>query len=171
MKRFRRGIAIVLPLTAVAACADREAEAAVEGFFNWMMLMVAIAILAFVLWALVLAGGIAAIIAGMRRMNRQPAPPPPASQTPAQPAALPSSAEGWDAPPLPPERPPDNRGPDVGAILLIVFGGLLVLGAGPIVLFNGDRPGGGWFSVSVPLPMLLIAGALVWLGLSRSRKR
>lgn len=159
----------MLSLASLTACAEEAAESAVEGFFEWMMLMVLIAILAFVIWALVLAGGIAALVAGWRRLNRGDK----GSGTPPAPGAgAERTHEPGGAPqlPMPPGRE-DRRGPDPMAILLIVFGGLLVMGAGPIVLFGGDgNSTGGWFNVSVPLPMLIVAGVLVWLGVSRSRR-
>lgn len=171
-----RRLGVLFPLGLLAACTEQDADAAARGFFNWMMVLVLIGVLAFILWALVLAGGIAAIISGMRRLNRDRERPQPQSLTPSgsPPAGTPSGAgsttdlpEG--APPLPgarSDRP--KEGLDAGAIALIVFGGLLVLGAGPMVLFGNDASNG-FFSVQVPLPMLIIAAALVYWGVKRSR--
>ena len=163
-------------LAVLAACTEQEADAAARGFFNWMMLLILIGVLAFILWALVLAGGIAAIISGVRRMNRDREPPPPASMTPAGPftelppaGTDPTAISPEGAPPLPGARPDDRKqGPDPAAIALIVFGGLLVLGAGPFVLFGNDASNG-FFSVQVPLPMLILAAVLVYWGVKRTR--
>jgi hypothetical protein len=97
--------------------------------------------------------------------------------SPPTPPALPGSAgsqrTGEPAPQLPPTPPSGGRSAtDPVAILLIVFGAILVMSAAPIVLFGGDgNRGGGWFDVSVPLPMLIVAGVLVWFGVSRSKRR
>ncbi|MGH2783852.1 MAG: hypothetical protein ACRDJ1_01180 [Actinomycetota bacterium] len=177
MKRLGARLAVVAPVLFLAACTEQEADAAARGFFNWMMLLILIGVLAFILWALVLAGGIAAIISGVRRMNRDREPPPPPSMTPAGPAPTALPPAGTDppatvpdgAPPLPASRPPDRKpGADPAAIALIVFGGLLVLGAGPFVLF-GNEASNGFFSVQIPLPMLILAAGLVYWGVKRSR--
>lgn len=165
----------LVPLGLLAACTEQEADAAARGFFNWMMVLILVGVLAFLLWALVLAGGIAAIISGIRRLNRDRQPPPPQSMTPAgtPPSAAPSPRSTANlpegAPPLPDTRPEEPKeGLDAGAIALIVFGGLLVLGAGPFVLFGNDASNG-FFSVQVPLPMLILAAGLVYWGVKRSR--
>ena len=178
MKRLGTRLAATAPVLLFAACTEQEADAAARGFFNWMMVLVLIGVLAFILWALVLAGGIAAIISGYRRLNRDRQPPPPASMTPAgappstdlPPAGTdPSATAPEGAPPLPTSRPDDRKqGADPAAIALIVFGGLLVLGAGPFVLFGNDASNG-FFSVQVPLPMLILAAVLVYWGVKRSR--
>ena len=178
MKRLGTRLAATAPVLFLAACTEQEADAAARGFFNWMMVLVLIGVLAFILWALVLAGGIAAIISGVRRLNRDREPPPPPSMTPAgappaaelPPAGVdPTATAPEGAPPLPGPRPDDRRsGTDPAAIALIVFGGLLVLGAGPFVLFGNDASNG-FFSVQIPLPMLILAAVLVYWGVKRSR--
>lgn len=177
MKRLGTRLASTAPALFLAACTEQEADAAARGFFNWMMVLILIGVLAFILWALVLAGGIAAIISGVRRMNRDREPPPPSSMTPAGPSSTELPPAGTDpaatapegAPPLPGPRPADRKpGTDPAAIALIVFGGLLVLGAGPFVLFGNDASNG-FFSVQIPLPMLILAAVLVYWGVKRSR--
>lgn len=175
MKVIRRA-GFVLSLGLLVACTQQDADAAARGFFNWMMVLILIGVLAFLLWALVLAGGIAAIISGVRRMNRDREPPPPQSLTPAgpqstelPPAGDPTASLPEGAPPLPGPRPDDRKpGTDATAIALIVFGGLLVLGAGPMVLFGNDASNG-FFSVRIPLPMLILAAVLVYWGVKRTR--
>ena len=170
--------AALLPVSILVACTEQDAEAAGEGFLNWILILLFIGMVAFVLWALILAGGIAALIAGWRRLNRpnQSSAPPPAQSAPHQtlaPPPLPGDAPertGEPAPDLPP--PPAGRNAaDPVAILLIVFGVILVMSAGPIVLFGGNGDSRGWFDFSVPAPMLIVAGVLVWFGVSRSKKR
>lgn len=158
----------------LAACTEQDADAAARGFFNWMLMLMLIGILAFVLWALIFAGGIVALIAGYRRLTRDRQPPPPQSMTPVatppgeSPSATPTASRPEGAPPLPAARPPDQKPAIDGlGIALVVFGGMLVLGASPIVIFDGDA--GGIFNVSVPMPMLIVAGALIWFGLKRRR--
>jgi len=167
----------MLPVSILVACTEQDADAAAEGVLTWILILVFIGVLAFVLWALVLAGGIAALIAGWRRLNRpsQGSAPPPTQIAPHRtaPPQLPDDepeGTGGQAPHLPTREP--RNAADPVAILLIVFGVILVMSAGPIVLFGGnDNTGRGWFDVSVPLPMLIVAGVLVWFGVSRSKKR
>ncbi len=176
MNRLGTRLAAVAPVLVLAACTQQDADAAARGFFNWMMVLILIGVLAFILWALVLAGGIAAIISGVRRMNRDREPPPPPSMTAAGPPSTELPPAGTDptatapgAPPLPGARPDDRKhGPDPAAIALIVFGGLLVLGAGPFVLFGNDASNS-FFSVRIPLPMLILAAVLVYWGVKRTR--
>lgn len=180
-RRFAARTAAIFPVSILIACTQQDADSAAEGIFTWIMVMLFIAVLAFVLWALVLAGGIAALIAGWRRLNPPsrgsgsvPPAPVASQQTPASPPPLPGDEPertGEPAPNLPPPRPGDRSAADPVAILLIVFGVILVMSAGPIVLFGGNGDSRGWFDISVPLPMLIVAGALVWFGVSRSKKR
>ena len=186
-RRLAVRTATVLPVSILVACTEQDAEGAAEGFFEWMMLMIIIALVAFVVWALILAGGVAALIAGWRRLNRgssqsSETPPSPVTlgQTPVAPPPTPPALPGAEpertgepAPQLPPvPRPGSRSATDPVAILLIVFGAILVMSAAPIVLFGGDgNRGRGWFDISVPLPMLIVAGVLVWFGVSRSKKR
>jgi hypothetical protein len=175
-RRLAVRTAAVLPIAILVACTEQDADAAAEGILTWILILVFIGVLAFVLWALVLAGGIAALIAGWRRLNRPgqssaPPPTPVASQQTAPPP-LPGDEPERTGEPAPQLPPAGRSSPDPVAILLIVFGVILVMSAGPIVLFGGnDITGRGWFDFSVPFPMLIVAGVLVWFGVSRSKKR
>lgn len=168
--------AALLPVSILVACTEQDAEAASEGFLTWILILLFIGIVAFVLWALVLAGGIAALIAGWRRLNRpnQSSAPPPTPSAPQQtlaPPPLPGEEQGRTGEPAPQLRPASRSAADPVAILLIVFGVILVMSAGPIILFGGNGESRGWFDFSVPFPMLIVAGALVWFGVGRSKKR
>ena len=85
MKRLGTRLAATAPKLFLVACTEQEADAEARGFFNWMMVLVLIGVLAFILRALVLAGGVAELISGFRRLNRDREPPPPPSMTPAGP--------------------------------------------------------------------------------------
>jgi hypothetical protein len=176
-RRLAVRTAAVLPISILIACTEQDAAAAGEGFLTWILILLFIGVLAFVLWALVLAGGIAALIAGWRRLNRpsqSSAPPPtprPTQQTPASPPPLPGDEPERPGEPAPQLPPAGRSAADPVAILLIVFGVILVMSAGPIVLFGGNGDSRGWFDFSVPAPMLIVAGVLVWFGVSRSKRR
>lgn len=152
------------------------AESAAEAFLEFILFIALLAMIMVIVWALILAGGVAAILAGIRRLSqRDRRPPPPVSATPAPSDPDPATHAGGPpteplpgAPALPQETEPRRDVPDTFGIALIVFGAVLVITAGPFVLnADGFSPGVG---ISVPLPLLIGAGVLIAFAIRRRRR-
>ena len=166
-------LAAVAPLVLLSACvvsSEKGSESAGEAFFEFILILFIVAIIGTIVCALLLAGGVAAILAGIRRVKEPPRqhhpadPAAPSSQPPAGPA--PPSLPGSGEPPPPiPAKPGPHKQPDTYGVALIIFGAVLVLAAGPFVF--GDNGFG--TNIRIPLPLLVVAGVLVFVGLRRRR--
>ncbi|MFY9587575.1 MAG: hypothetical protein WAT66_08985, partial [Actinomycetota bacterium] len=73
-------------------------------------------------------------------------------------------AAGEPPPPIPAKRE-GHKQPDTYGVALIIFGAVLVLAAGPFVFGNN----GFGTNIRIPLPLLVVAGVLVAIGVRRRR--
>ncbi|MFY9587108.1 MAG: hypothetical protein WAT66_06610, partial [Actinomycetota bacterium] len=88
-------LAALAPLVLLTACvvssSEKGSESAGEAFFEFILILFIVAIIGTIVWALLLAGGVAAILAGIRRVKQPPVqhhpldPATPSSRPPAGP--------------------------------------------------------------------------------------
>lgn len=159
MRSATARLAPILALVTLAACTEQDAsgvDRAVESFFGelfefWfsMMLLVVMMIL---FWALIAAGAVAVIVAGIRRMRggRQAV------------SEVPRASGAPGAPGVQPE-------PDWVGIAMIVGGGVLLLGASPWIFGIGfDFNDGGALG---PLVLPGLVGAALVIGWTMRGRR